>query len=137
MLDVLPVRTEMSPPLMLCLTKTIVDFTFSKCAELAVWRDKPSDIFCLPGASYTLTAENGYFSPGSHFLLSPRLSLQQSPQNAFLIALTILFIALDKDTLPIHKTCFLLIKAFILKLFVLVKNKITISFIDIIQAASN
>ncbi|CAS10467.1 hypothetical protein BQ9544_2919 [Escherichia coli O127:H6] len=49
MLDVLPVRTEMSPPLMLCLTKTIVDFTFSKCAELAVWRDKPSDIFCLPG----------------------------------------------------------------------------------------
>jgi len=90
---------------------------------------------CL-GASYTLTAENGYFSPGSHFLLSPRLSLQQSPQNAFLIALTILFIALDKDTLPIHKTCFLLIKAFILKLFVLVKNKITISFIDIIQAAS-
>lgn len=49
MLDVLPVRTEMSPPLMLCLTKTIVDFTFSKGAELAVWRDKPSDIFCLPG----------------------------------------------------------------------------------------
>ncbi|MCZ8620860.1 hypothetical protein OM317_10840, partial [Escherichia albertii] len=35
--------------------KATVDFTFSKCAEVVVPHDKPSDIFCLPGGEVILS----------------------------------------------------------------------------------
>lgn len=119
--------------------KATVDFTFSKCAEVVVPHDKPSDIFCLPGGEVILSRlRTVIFLPDAiWFLLSLRLCLQQSPENASLIALTKLFIGLDKGILSIHKVFywlqyhflwfFILFKKYAYRFFVQILFKLPIA----------